>query len=300
MNDVDIQTYKENLIRLEQNIEFLNDKPEENAETSLKAIWMVAAGLPMSVQKASSEEMPSLGDKQKKILTELIAKRISGVPLAHITGLQEFMGIDFRVNDQALVPRQETEILGYMALDKVNNVVKHQGHALILDVCTGCGNLALSIIHHQPNVKIYAMDLSKNAIELARKNQQFMNVDNSVEFLCGDLLEPVKNKQIESSADVIICNPPYITTNKLLNLPGEIIKYEPDLAFNGGALGINIINRLCKEALYYLKPGGWLVFELGLGQGDAVLKRLRKKGLYSYTDVSRDEEGNIRVIILQR
>ena len=300
MNSKSQLLFEENLKKLEDNLVILSDKPEDTAKTTLKSLWMVAAGHPVAAQKVKKEILPDLNEDQKSILAGLIDKRLDGIPLAHITGLQEFMGIDIQVNEQALIPRKETELLGYAALNKVNETVDQFGTALVFDVCTGCGNLALAIASKQKNIKLIAMDLSDEAISLAKINQQQLNIDESVTFLSGDLLEPVKPMQYEGKVDVIICNPPYITTGKLSDLPDEIIKYEPELAFNGGALGIKIINRLCQEALDYLKPGGWLVFELGLGQGEAILKRQQKKQIYQNFESIKDDDGNIRVILMQK
>lgn len=292
--------FKSSLQRLESNLVILSDKPEDTHESTLRAIWLVASGQPVASQKVFDVELPDLKESQHKDFELMLEKRLEGIPLAHITGIQQFMGIDIHVDENALIPRKETEILGYAALDKVNQVVAQQGSALILDVCTGCGNLALAIASHQPGIKLYAMDLSEEAISLAKSNQQLLGIDNRVEFFSGDLLEPIKGMGLEEKVDVIICNPPYITSGKLDDMPDEIIKFEPEMAFNGGVLGIKIINKLCQEALDYLKPGGWLVFELGLGQGDAILKRQQKKGLYSVCDSANDEDGNIRVILLQK
>ena len=300
MNSASKILFNSCLKKLEANLVILSDKPEDTIESTLRALWLVASAQAVSSQKTIDIDLPDLNDDQKNNLNEMIEKRLSGVPLAHITGVQEFMGIDIKVNGNALIPRKETELLGYAALEKVNDAVEAQGSALVFDVCTGCGNLALAITSHQPKIKLYAMDLSDDAISLAKNNQQQLGIDGRVEFFAGDLLEPVKNMQLEGKVDVIICNPPYITSGKLNDMPEEIIKFEPEMAFNGGALGIKIINKLCVESLEYLKPGGWLVFELGLGQGAAILKRQQKKNIYSSFDSVNDENGNIRVIILQK
>lgn len=303
MNLISEQLYTSSLQELEASLKTLSDKPEDTIESTLKAIWMAAYSNIMTSLKASQinlTDLPELDESQQKGFKVMIKMRLEGVPLAYIIGIQDFMGVEFQVNDKALIPRKETEILGYAALEKVNDVVKQNESALVLDVCTGCGNLALAIAHHQPNIKLYAMDLSEDAISLAKENQEYIGIDERVEFFAGDLFEPVQYLEINDKVDVIVCNPPYITSGKLKDMPEEIIKFEPDVAFDGGALGVKIINKLCQEALGYLKPGGWLVFELGLGQGGPILKRQQKKGHYSGYYSSSDEEGNVRVIMLQK
>ena len=300
MNSISESLFTASLKKLEKNLLTLSDKPEETCESTLRSIWLVATGQSVASQKVFNFDLPDMNETQISVFNELIRKRLEGIPLAHITGIQEFMGIDIHVNENALIPRKETELLGYAALEKVNSIVEDQGSALVFDVCTGCGNLALAIAYHQPNIDLYAMDLSDDAVSLAIDNQQQLGINDNVKFFVGDLLEPVQDMQLEGKVDVIICNPPYITSGKLNNMPEEIIRFEPEMAFNGGALGIKIINKLCQEALEYLKPGGWLVFELGLGQGEAILQRQQKKNLYCNYDFINDENGNIRVIILQK
>ncbi len=300
MNSQSQLIFESALNKLEKNLVVLSDKPEDTVMTTLKALWLVAAGQSVASQKVNNYSLPNLDQHQEIILDGVIKKRLDGIPLAHITGVQEFMGIDIQVNDQALIPRKETELLGYAALSKVKESVEKFSSALVFDVCTGCGNLALAIASHQDNVKFIAMDLSEDAIDLAKANQKQLELDDSIQFLAGDLLEPVKDMQLQGQVDVIVCNPPYITSGKLDDLPDEIIKFEPELAFNGGALGIKIINRLCQESLEYLKPDGWLVFELGLGQGEAILKRQKKKNIYKNFESVKDENGNIRVILMQK
>lgn len=300
MNVTTTAFYKSSLLELENNLKTLSDKPEDTIESTLNAIWLTVCGIVKTPRNASKSDLPDLDATQQNKVKILIEQRLAGAPLAYIIGIQNFMGVEFQVNGKALIPRKETEILGYTALKKVNDAVSRNESALVLDVCTGCGNLALAIAHHQPNIQLYAMDLSEDAISLAIENQKYLGIDERVQFYSGDLFEPVQHLDLQEKVDVIVCNPPYITSGKLKDMPEEIIKYEPEVAFNGGALGVKIINQLCQEALQYLKPGGWLVFELGLGQGGPILKRQQKKGLYSGYYSTNDEEGNIRVILLQK
>lgn len=303
MNAMSEILFESNLQYLESNLKTLSDKPEDTIESTLMSIWMVAYGQAMTPHKVLSmnkTDLPDLNDTQLQLFKQKINERLAGVPLSYIIGIQEFMGIEFIVNEKALIPRKETEILGYAALEKVNAAVKQNNSALVVDVCTGCGNLALAIAYHQPEIKLYAMDLSEEAISLAKDNQRYVGIDDRVEFFAGDLLDPVKHLNIQEQVDIIVCNPPYITSGKLKDMPDEIIKFEPEIAFNGGALGVKIINRICQESLGFLKPGGWLVFELGLGQGEAILKRQQKKGLYNGYYSTNDQNGNVRVIMLQK
>ncbi len=289
--------YNELQQKLEASIEILPDKPEESAESILKALWHLAAGEPMSVHKAMTLDLPVLADDAVEQLKLFVNKRIEGIPLAHLTQRQQFMGVEMVVGAQALVPRKETELLGYAALDKLNAVVNEQGQAKVIDVCTGSGNVALGLAAHQEKAQVYAADLSEEAVELATQNSQLMELDKRVHFAAGDLFAPFDQPEFYQAMDLVTCNPPYISSGKMDTMPGEIIEHEPSLAFDGGPFGINILSKLIKEAPKYLKSGSWLCFEVGLGQGEPLLKRLSKNEHYTELDSIADDNGDVRVIL---
>jgi release factor glutamine methyltransferase len=284
---------------LSNGVTLLEDKPEETIDATLRALWLLAAGDPVSVEVANSLELPELTETQLDNLMKYIEKRLNGVPLAHITKRKQFMSVELLVGPEALVPRKETELLGYGALELLSKSVVQKGSAKVIDVCTGSGNLALAFAYHQRNAEIYAADLSSEAIDLAKRNMEMLQLNGRVKFLEGDLLQPFDNDTYYLNIDLLTCNPPYISSRKLKSMPEEIIGYEPDLAFDGGPFGINILARLIKEAPKYLAQNGWLAFEVGLGQGEHIYKRLEINNAYKNLESIKNENGYIRVIMAQ-
>lgn len=287
--------YKKFLKKLE-NLNIPEDKPEETKESTLHTIWLQACGFSYSVENALKEELGKLNSDQEKELDSLINQRLNGVPLSYLTGRQMFMDIEFLVNKNAIIPRKETELLCKMALDYISAIKEKQTGLYIIDVCTGAGNLALAYAHNEPEAKIFASDLSKEAIALAEKNAEHLGLTKSVKFKTGDLLEPFEDEELFNKIDLLTCNPPYISSGKLDSMPDEIIKHEPELAFNGGPFGIKILSKLTKRCLKFIKPGGYLCFEVGLGQGDGMIKLLNRSKKYNNINYSKDSNGEIRAI----
>lgn len=291
--------YQHCLARLEAGLQLLPDKPEETAASTLHALWHLVAEHPLSVEQALSSPLPELDSVARDALADLIERRLNGEPLAHLTQRQQFMQLEFIVGPEALVPRKETELLARTAQDLLAICLRDQETAQLIDVCTGAGNVALSLAHYQPNCRVAAADLSADAIALAERNNQHLQLQDRVSFYVGDLLEPFANEHYYGTVDLLTCNPPYITSSKLEKMPDEIAQHEPQLAFDGGPFGLKIVGRLLKEAPLYVRPGGWVVFEVGLGQGEPLQKRLCRNPDYQQVNMLRDAEGNIRVLALQ-
>lgn len=275
----------------------LPDKPEETPETTLRALWLASAGVPCSVQLAAERELPALDGGARTLLGRLIERRVSGVPLAHITGRQSFMGLELLAGPEALVPRRETELLGYAALGVLREIVAERGRAAVIDVCTGSGNLAVALAHHEPGCSVVGGDLSQDAIGLALRNAERHELTERVQFVRGDLFSPFEAAGLRGAADVVVCNPPYISTAKAAGMPTEIAEFEPRMAFDGGAFGISTLFRLVAGAPRFLRPGSWLCFEIGAGQGEPMAARLQRAGSYAVIERVRDSAGAIRALL---
>lgn len=294
------QRYNNLLAKLESDLEVLEDKPEETPVSTLRALWFKAAGDPKSTEAAEvAGKLPELSAEQKSSLDEMIDKRLTGVPLAHLTGRQQFMGIELLAGPEALVPRKETELLGNAALEVLLGMQSKQGATKVIDVCTGAGNLAIAFASKAEQSRVYAADLSEEAVGLAKQNTEFAGVQDRVELRAGDLLEPFDEDEFLGSIDLLTCNPPYISSAKVENMHDEISNYEPRLAFDGGPFGIKILQRLIKDAPRFLKSGGWLAFEVGLGQGPAWVQRLTKTGKFTDIRSIKDSSGEVRAIVGQ-
>lgn len=289
--------YQEQLQRITGTLTFLPDKPEETPDSTLRALWHLAAGRALSAEAAMKGDLPSLDDDSRTRLLALLEKRFSGVPLAHLTERQNFVGMEMLAGPGALVPRRETELLARAAIELARGVVAKQGSARVVDVCTGSGNVALSVAHHVPEARVSGADLSEEAVALAKLNAAHLGLQQRAEFRAGDLLAPFDTAEFHGSVDVLTCNPPYISSAKVEHMNSEISKYEPRLAFDGGAFGVNILMRLLQDAPRFIKPGGWLAFEVGLGQGPAMAKRLEKAGHFSDLRMQNDENGAPRALV---
>ncbi|HEX2936196.1 MAG TPA: peptide chain release factor N(5)-glutamine methyltransferase [Bacteroidales bacterium] len=291
------ERYKETL---GERLVFLGDKPEENAESTLKALWFLASGVPISAKLAFNKELPELNPEQMLILEKIVQKRLSNIPLSHITRRQNFLDIEFITDSRALIPREETEILGKKVLEIVDKISQKSDYVKVIDICCGCGNLGLAVANYNPKAQVQSSDLSEQAVELARENAGFLNLADRVQIKPGDLFEAFENDDHYNQTDVIICNPPYISSAKVQKMNSEISENEPQLAFDGGMLGTKIIQRLIREAPKFLKTSGWVAFEIGLGQGKFVYDLCIKSGLYTLVDCITDKENQIRVIVAQK
>lgn len=288
--------YDELRAQLNSALTFLPDKPEENPDTTLRALWHAAAGTAKSAQLAACEPLPELDNAGSILLKQLIERRIGGVPLAHITQRQRFMELEMLAGPDALVPRRETELLAGAAIAAVRQVAAAQEYVKVVDVCTGSGNVALAIAHYVAAAQVYAADLSAEAVLLARRNAEHLGLAQRAQFFAGDLLLPFDSEQFLGKVDVLTCNPPYINSAKVEHMPSEIAAFEPKLAFDGGPFGVAILMRLLQEAPRFVRPGGYLVFEVGLGQGPALIKRLEKMPPFHTVEAIMDADNAVRAI----
>jgi HemK-like putative methylase len=203
-----------------------------------------------------------------------------------------FLGVEIETGPGVLVPRGETELLGRTALDKL----RATGGTLI-DVCCGTGNLACAIAIAAPDTRAWALDLTDTCVALARANVARLDLGDRVTVLQGDLYAPLAGDGL-GEIDVIACNPPYISTGKLETR--DDLAGEPREAFDGGPYGITIHQRVAREAVPLLRPGGWLVFEFGAGQERQLDALLRRTKAYDLIELISDDAGTPRVIAARK
>ncbi len=291
-------SFEQLLASIGEQLRTLPDKPEETPDAALRALWHTAAGLPKSPEMAQNAPLPELATEQHAALQQLIANRLAGIPLAHLTQRQSFLGLEMLTGPGALIPRKETELLALTAIDLLQEM--KDAEPCVIDVCTGSGNVAIAIASRVRRARVYASDLSADAVELARRNARHVGMHENVEFGSGDLLAPFDEAKFHGRVDLVTCNPPYIASAKVELMPNEIAEHEPRLAFDGGPFGISILMRLMREAPRYLRPLGWLVFEVGLDQGPALLRLLNKRADFTRAEGVSDAQGAVRVIAAQR
>jgi release factor glutamine methyltransferase len=284
---------------LKGRLNLLEDKPEETVDSSLIALWHKASGHPKSVEEGAEFELQELTAQQVTLLHDLIAQRLENIPLAHITGRQSFMGIEFLSDRRALIPRKETEILGRKALELSLNIRDKQ-EVKVIDVCCGAGNLGLALAYSDARAVVAAADLSQDAVGLARDNIAFLNLAGRVHAVQGDLFSAFETAAFYEKTDLIVCNPPYISRAKVRKMTAEISDNEPVMAFDGGMSGTNIIMRLIGDAPRFLIKHGWVIFEIGVGQGPFIMQLCERSEHYDHVESVSDDSGNIRVILARK
>ena len=227
------------------------------------------------------EHDEELGPSQVKLISLLVDRRVSGEPVAYITGKREFYGIEFHVNPHVLIPRPETEHLVEKALEIVS-LIKYP---VVADIGTGSGAIAVSLAAEVQGARIFAVDISDPAIDTARLNARRQGVESHITFLYGDLVEP-----LPGPVDVLIANLPYVNSADCVASP------EPQLALDGGIGGLDAIERLCNSLEGKLRPGGWVLLEIGQGQAETVQRLLREALPDARVGTIKDLAGIDRVV----
>lgn len=232
-------------------------------------------------------------EAENESYVNLISERKKHIPLQYLTGVQEFMGLEFYVNSSVLIPRQDTEIL-------VEEVMRHLHDGMrILDMCTGSGCILLSLLYYSNDCTGLGADVSMEALETAGRNAEKLNAKKAaegqealeVEFVQSNLFEGLKPE----AYDIIVSNPPYIRSDVIDTLMPEVKDHEPHLALDGSEDGLYFYREILKRAGNYLARGGMLFFEIGHDQGTAV-KELMKKAGFAEVEVMQDFAGLDRVV----
>ncbi len=215
---------------------------------------------------------------------EMLEKRSAHIPLQQIIGRQSFMGLDFYVDENVLIPRQDTELLVEEALQELHDGMR------ILDMCTGSGCILLSLLKYSNDCEGIGADISEEALKVAERNRVQLGLENAA-FIRSDLFEAVEGK-----FDLLVSNPPYICSDVIDTLMPEVREHEPRQALDGSADGLHFYRRILAECRAYLKPGGMLLFEIGYDQGEAV-KRLMEENGFLEVEVKKDYGGLDRVVL---
>ncbi len=232
-----------------------------------------------------TEIMP---EPQRRAYERLLEKRSLRIPLQQITGTQEFMGLTFRVNEHVLVPRQDTELL----VEEVLNAVKPGMH--ILDMCTGSGCILISLLSLGRELTGVGVDISADALAVAKANAKALLPEKQVEFVQSDLFA-----RVSGHFDVLVSNPPYIPAGEIPSLMPEVRLHEPVNALDGGEDGLDFYRILARESESCLVPGGLLAVEIGWDQGEAVSALFAQAG-YRGIRVIKDLAGHDRVVLGRR
>lgn len=237
-----------------------------------------------------------LDNRKVDLCRELLRKRLDGIPIQYLLGETEFFSLTFYVDNSVLIPRPETETLVEVAIAQLK---KWDRGAVIADIGTGSGILAVSIVYNVPQATVYASEISEYALKVAQRNALRNGVAEKIKFLKGDLFQPFVEQGLYSVFDLVVSNPPYVKTEDIAMLPDEIRRYEPLVALDGGPDGLLFYRRIAAESGRFLKEGGLVMMELGDGQAPYVEATLRE---YRWTarEIIRDLNGTERVIVAER
>jgi release factor glutamine methyltransferase len=243
----------------------------------------------------------------QKLFEEMIRRRLENCPVAYITGVREFWSMPIRVTADVLIPRPESELIVERALEIIRTGEQGSGtkrEINILDLGTGSGCIAAALAKELPHARLTVTDVSAEALDVARTNLTFAG--ERVEFRCGDLFDALSRDPSDPGSritghglfDLIATNPPYIPNGHEPMLGREITEHEPRVALYGGKSGLDFAGRIIEDASRFLKPGGWVVMEMGLGQAEKLEAMAREFGGYADVVISRDLAGIERVISL--
>ena len=221
-------------------------------------------------------------EEQKTQYKYFVEERAKRIPLQHLTKEQEFMGLSFEVNEHVLIPRQDTEVLVETVLEDLEENMR------VLDICTGSGCILISLLKIMRGVKGVGVDISEEALEVARRNAQ--KHDTEAVFIQSDLFE-----NVEGTYDVIVSNPPYIKTEEIEKLEEEVKLHDPMLALDGKEDGLYFYRKIIKESRKYLKRNGKLYFEIGNTQGEEVKTLMEEEG-FANVKIKKDLAGLDRVV----
>jgi release factor glutamine methyltransferase len=272
-------------------------------KTRLVAILAKEAG-PRAEEEADSIIEAAKASKPDQFPGMALAwaeRRAQGAPLGLIIGRQRFLGIDLLAKEDVLAPREETEILGNEVLAILRALVREHPEREIrmIDMGCGSGNLACAAAMAVPQARIWASDITASCAELTRANAVHLALQDRISVTRGDLFAPLSAKGLEGTMDLVVMNPPYIPSTSLTNSHAGLLQHEPREAFDGGPYGISILTRLLQEAPPFLKRGGHLLFEFGLGQARLVRSLVEKRNLYSELRFASDTHGEARVAVLK-
>ncbi len=276
---------------------YLGDHQIENPR--LNAELLLALSLDLSREGLYARLDGQFKEENREMLERLIERRISGEPLQYILGHQEFWSIDLKVDPRVLIPRPETELLVEQALSILFEI-SHRRPPYVLEIGTGSGAIAISLAKEVKDVFMVATDISREALRLAKENAQSAGVLHQIGFVNGDLFGPFQSLRDKEVFDLILSNPPYITRSEIRRLAREIKDFEPTLALDGGEDGMEFYRRITLEAPFYLREGGWLLLEVGEGQGEEVTELIERSESFLEPNLLPDLSGIERVVRTQR
>jgi len=272
--------------------EYLTNKGVDSPRLSAELLLSHALGLKrIELYTQFDQQVPQ---EQLDLLHGLVKRAGLHEPVAYLTGKTEFYSLELDITADCLIPRPETELLVQRAIEFLRT---RKGIQYICDLCTGSGCIAVSIAKNFPDAQITATDISAAALEAAARNIEKHKIKEKVCLLCGDLFEPIIKQLDVNQFDLIVCNPPYVSTAEYEKLDKNVKDYEPKSALYAGTDGLDVYRRIIEKVDEFLKPGAALMLEIGYAQGLAVRELLEQTGALAKIKIEKDYHNNDRIAI---
>lgn len=238
-----------------------------------------------------------LEENQFKKFIDLFEKRMNKMPMAYIFNEKEFMGFNFYVDENVLIPRPDTELIVEELIYHINKLTPKNKDLKVLDMCVGSGAIIISsakLINDKGNVSLYAVDISKEALSISKKNALNLNADN-ITFIQSDLFSSKNLDPLKGKLDIIVSNPPYIKEDIIESLESDVKNFEPMIALSGGQSGMDFYNKIIEDSREFLKLDGILIFESGHDQAEDIIFKMKECG---FTDIysKKDIQGFDRMV----
>jgi release factor glutamine methyltransferase len=230
-------------------------------------------------------------------LHDLVKRAGLHEPIAYLTGKTEFYSLELDITADCMIPRPETELLVQRAIEYLRT---RCGIQYVCDLCTGSGCIAVAIAKNFPDARVIATDISAAALEVAARNIEKHRLNERIRLLCGDLFEPIIKQLDVNQFDLIVCNPPYVSTSEYENIDKNIKDYEPKSALLAGVDGLDVYHRIFEKVDGFLKPNAALMLEIGYAQGPSVKELLKQTGAFAEIKIEKDFHDNDRIVISRK
>lgn len=276
---------------LQWTTQFLAERGSETPRLDAEVLLAHAEGCRRIDLYTRFEEPASEAVRQR--FRELVRRRAEGCPVAYLVGRKEFFSLEFEVSPAVLIPRPSTETLVAECLNRLRD----HSAPRILDLGTGSGNIAVALAKYLTNARVVAVDISADALEIARRNAERHHVADRVTLLQGDLFAPLPTGSL---FDAIVSNPPYIADEELPRLPIGVRQYEPELALRGGPGGLTVVERIIRQAGEFLQEGGYLLLEIGTAQEQPVRQLLGTLTALQLEPTIYDTDRHPRVLVAKK
>lgn len=275
--------------------QYLTDKGIDSPRLSAELLLSYVLGLKRI--ELYTQYNQAVAEPQLSRLRELVKRAGGHEPIAYLVGKTEFYSMEISVTPDCMIPRPETELLVQRAVEFLRT---RNGIQKVCDLCTGSGCVAVAIAQNYPNVRIIATDICDAALAAAATNLEKHHLQDKITLLCGDLFDPIIPQLDVGKFDLIVCNPPYVSSGEYEKLDKNVKDYEPQLALLAGEDGMDIYRRIIEKVDSFLKHDAALIMEIGYAQGTAIRELLEQTGTFTDIKIEKDFHDNDRIVTAQR